>query len=521
MQSPPVDTPGKLPAAGSANASEAGAAFETLLRDGGGVAAADGAGAGQPGAPLASGSKAADPASVNGQAKAKPVMQLVASVLRGGQPGAAARTGLGLQLASALAATPHVGRMLGLPIAAAHEGLAANAAGSQQAPQAGQAHQGSQPKAAPQQAVTVSSRAMGLPHLGTDHDGAATSGKIAARTGVRSLRVTNGQTDARFSGQRVSVTVTPPGPTAHPGRTLDGATSLAAAAADELADGKASPTGGGKREQAATPGAVLVEAAEPDDAGERPFGKPARNMSRGFQLGGGRQHAMVPNTPAGQGGANQGSTAASISRLTHAAEGATAQPAAPQATASSSDLVDHGRSAVDPLQHASPAAGSDASGSAARPSAHAGTGVRPTTPPSPVAEQVAVQIQRAVGAGRARVSIQMHPPELGRIDVRLHLADDGSVRAAVSVDKPDTLELLQRDARGLERALNDAGLKTQSGGLDFGLRGHGDHGQPGERSAGAPPPLADDAEASTQAPEQPDEVPYASPASAGGIDIRV
>ncbi len=132
-----------------------------------------------------------------------------------------------------------------------------------------------------------------------------------------------------------------------------------------------------------------------------------------------------------------------------------------------------------------------------------------------------MQIQRAVGAGRHRVSIQMHPPELGRIDVRLHLADDGSVRAAVTVDKPDTLELLQRDARGLERALNDAGLKTQSGGLDFGLRGHGDHGQPGERSAGDPPPLADDAEASTSAPEQPVEVPYAPPASAGGIDIRV
>jgi hypothetical protein len=40
----------------------------------------------------------------------------------------------------------------------------------------------------------------------------------------------------------------------------------------------------------------------------------------------------------------------------------------------------------------------------------------------------------------------------------------------VVVDRPATLDLLQRDAKALERALQDAGLQTGSGSLSFNLR---------------------------------------------------
>ena len=40
-------------------------------------------------------------------------------------------------------------------------------------------------------------------------------------------------------------------------------------------------------------------------------------------------------------------------------------------------------------------------------------------------------------------------------------------------DRPETLDMLQRDARVLERALNDAGLRADSGGLSFNLRSDG------------------------------------------------
>ncbi len=87
------------------------------------------------------------------------------------------------------------------------------------------------------------------------------------------------------------------------------------------------------------------------------------------------------------------------------------------------------------------------------------------------ASQVAVHIQRAAAAGQDRIRITLHPAELGQIDIKLKVSNDGAVRAIVSIERPETFELLQRDARGLEKALQDAGLKTDSGSLSFNLKG--------------------------------------------------
>jgi flagellar hook-length control protein FliK len=95
------------------------------------------------------------------------------------------------------------------------------------------------------------------------------------------------------------------------------------------------------------------------------------------------------------------------------------------------------------------------------------------------AEQIAVHIHKAIGAGQDRINIQLRPPELGRIEVKFELADNRLVHVVITADRPETLELLQRDVRGLERALQDAGLSTDSGSLNFSLRG--DHRQ--ERAA--------------------------------------
>lgn len=87
----------------------------------------------------------------------------------------------------------------------------------------------------------------------------------------------------------------------------------------------------------------------------------------------------------------------------------------------------------------------------------------------PAHEQVAVNIQRALREGTGRVSIQLSPAELGRINVKLEIDEDKRVTAAVTVEKPSTLELLQRDMKGLERALHDAGLKMDGNDLSFSL----------------------------------------------------
>jgi len=83
---------------------------------------------------------------------------------------------------------------------------------------------------------------------------------------------------------------------------------------------------------------------------------------------------------------------------------------------------------------------------------------------------VAVEIAGKALAGKNRFEIRLDPPELGRIEVRLDVDRDGNVTSRLTVDRQDTLNLLQRDASGLERALQDAGLKTADNGLQFSLR---------------------------------------------------
>jgi flagellar hook-length control protein FliK len=87
----------------------------------------------------------------------------------------------------------------------------------------------------------------------------------------------------------------------------------------------------------------------------------------------------------------------------------------------------------------------------------------------PAHEQVAVHMQRAAREGTGRVSIQLSPAELGRIHVKMEIDEEKRVTAAVTVERPSTLELLQRDIRGLERALHNAGLTMEGGDLSFSL----------------------------------------------------
>ena len=93
--------------------------------------------------------------------------------------------------------------------------------------------------------------------------------------------------------------------------------------------------------------------------------------------------------------------------------------------------------------------------------------------PAPVFDQIAMSVNRAAGDGVDHITIQLKPESLGRVDVHLQLGHDGRMSATFVADRQDTLDMLQRDSRGLERALNDAGLRTDSGGLQFNLRGDG------------------------------------------------
>ncbi|EME71152.1 flagellar hook-length control protein [Paramagnetospirillum caucaseum] len=88
-----------------------------------------------------------------------------------------------------------------------------------------------------------------------------------------------------------------------------------------------------------------------------------------------------------------------------------------------------------------------------------------------VMEQVSVQISKQVKDGADTIKIQLKPHELGKIEIKLEVSADGRVSATVTADKPETLAMLQKDAKGLEKALEDSGLKPDGTATTFSLKG--------------------------------------------------
>ncbi len=104
----------------------------------------------------------------------------------------------------------------------------------------------------------------------------------------------------------------------------------------------------------------------------------------------------------------------------------------------------------------------------------------PQAPTSPrtaqqaqVMDQVSVQISKQAKDGVDSIKVQLRPEELGRIEIKLEVSKDGSVQATVTAENKDTLAMLQKDSAGLAKALSDAGLSTDSGSMNFNLRGEG------------------------------------------------
>jgi flagellar hook-length control protein FliK len=131
--------------------------------------------------------------------------------------------------------------------------------------------------------------------------------------------------------------------------------------------------------------------------------------------------------------------------------------------------ADGGKPPIDAAQLASlhPADRfANAVSAAAQGSAQAGATGSAAVPVAGLAIEIAARAQ----AGNNRFDIRLDPPELGRIDVRLEVDRSGQVTTRLVVEKAETLDLLRRDAPELERALQQAGLKTGDSGLQFALR---------------------------------------------------
>jgi hypothetical protein len=71
--------------------------------------------------------------------------------------------------------------------------------------------------------------------------------------------------------------------------------------------------------------------------------------------------------------------------------------------------------------------------------------------------------------GAREFTIHLHPAELGNVEVKMEINDHGEIKAKLSVERVETLALLQRDSSSLQRSLEQAGFKTSSDSLQFSL----------------------------------------------------
>jgi flagellar hook-length control protein FliK len=142
-----------------------------------------------------------------------------------------------------------------------------------------------------------------------------------------------------------------------------------------------------------------------------------------------------------------------------------------------------------------------------------------TQPTQVPAMTIALQIARNLQKGVNRFDIRLDPAEMGRIDVRMEVSRDGAVAAHMTVEKPETLALLQRDAGSLQQALTDSGLQANPDSLSFSLRDQnaGGNAQGSNTGGTGISPLA--AAATEETVVSP--VYNVNLSATGGVDIRI
>ncbi len=85
-------------------------------------------------------------------------------------------------------------------------------------------------------------------------------------------------------------------------------------------------------------------------------------------------------------------------------------------------------------------------------------------------EQVKVNITKSAVKGVDKIDISLKPEELGHIEIKMHLAKNGRLQAEIIASRPETMEMLQKEAQNLQRSFEEAGFQTDENSLNFSCR---------------------------------------------------
>lgn len=174
------------------------------------------------------------------------------------------------------------------------------------------------------------------------------------------------------------------------------------------------------------------------------------------------------NSNSGNGKSQDNSQSASTATATPGSQTSNPQPQTTQPTVSFSTQV------ADNMAANTAAAANAAPNLQGVTAPSTGIAVGPATDQSVAANldtsSLAVTIAAKSVEGAKQFDIRLDPPELGRVDVKLSVDPTGKAQAHLTVEKPQTLEMLQKDSGSLQRSLKDSGVDLSNNGLQFSLK---------------------------------------------------
>ena len=286
------------------------------------------------------------------------------------------------------------------------------------------------------------------------------------------------------------------------------------------------------------PGGEIAPAVTPSPAGDAPYGLPAPALSpdRSGALVRPQQAGVPGEGVAARGQAEQavrasGTEATGAAALATATAGrpqqAQARAAGPGGFASGSDGGPVQLQATGPLTAGDPAASvaviqPPAAGGVAGgvQTAQAAEATAAANGP-PLAQQLADTVERAVRVGPREFRMQLSPPELGQVEIRIVETANG-VRVSVETALREASELIQQHLPLLRAALEARDLRV--GSLDVSHAGLADADEPGAQSHARGD--GDDEESPPWSPlagmeqdAQPEQPRPATRVVAGGVDL--
>ena len=95
-----------------------------------------------------------------------------------------------------------------------------------------------------------------------------------------------------------------------------------------------------------------------------------------------------------------------------------------------------------------------------------------------VVEQIKINITKSAIKGVDTVEIQLKPEDLGRIQIKMHIAKDGKLHADIVASRAETLDMLQKESSSLAEAFNNAGYEADGKSFSFSFqKGNQSEGQ--------------------------------------------